>query len=426
MASGLSPNFRFRPSGRSPTALTLDQSLDILGDSPEGMLVDGFTSANRRQCSLLLDPVDRIHTSVPDQVPEALCEMEQQRRSAWVAGWLGYEAGYVLEPALRPLAESGHCLLDFGIYPSAIPVDTQNAVPAARTSDYRIWDVRLSEDQAVYRRRVETILEDIRQGNVYQVNYTLRLRFRFQGDPRHLYLQLRKTQGVTGALIKKGQSWVLSLSPERFFHWHDGKIQVQPMKGTRQRSVDCCDQQESRRLAQDPKNRAENLMIVDLLRNDLGRIARTGTVQVTSLFDVIVLPTVFQMTSTIEAWLPRDTTILQLLRALFPSASVTGAPKIAAMQKIQRLETDRRGVYCGTVGGFGRDESLFNVAIRTITLQPLGVGRRNNPYREYSGEIGIGSGIVADSKWREEWEEIGWKSAFFQAGLNGNGSSGGI
>ena len=420
MAPGVSSFRKHAPSDRS-LSLTPDQALNLLGAARQGMLVDLSTHAHQSRCALLLDPTHRIHTSDPERVAEAMQEMERRRDASWVAGWLGYEAGYALEPALRSLARKGHALLDFGVYPSAIPVKNRNSTRPGKIPSFRIWDVHLNEDRATYGQRVESILEEIRRGNVYQVNYALRLRFRFHGDPRHLYLRLRETQGVTGSLIRTDRNWILSLSPELFFHWSKDKILVQPMKGTRQRNSRPGRQVQSRQLARDPKNRAENLMIVDLLRNDLGRVARTGSVQVTSLFDVMALPTVFQMTSTIEASLPSSTTVPRLLGALFPSASITGAPKIAAMRRIHKLETDRRGVYCGAVGFFGKDESLHKVAIRTITLQAVGPEQRDHPRGEYRGEIGIGSGIVADSNWREEWDEIGWKAAFFNSALEAKG-----
>jgi para-aminobenzoate synthetase/4-amino-4-deoxychorismate lyase len=190
-------------------------------------------------------------------------------------------------------------------------------------------------------------------------------------------------------------------------------IEVRPMKGTLGRGRTTIeDEIQRRKLVSSPKDRAENLMIVDLMRNDLGRISRIGSVGVSRLFEVHKLPTLFQMTSTVKGYLRRSLSVKELLEAVFPSGSVTGTPKLAAMGYINDLETSPRGVYCGAVGRFSPKETTFNVPIRTLNLKRRDGGCHSDPRGIYDGELGIGSGIVADSNPLHEWEESQLKSSF--------------
>ncbi|HRP67854.1 MAG TPA: bifunctional anthranilate synthase component I family protein/class IV aminotransferase, partial [Thauera sp.] len=261
----------------------------------------------------------------------------------------------------------------------------------------------------------------IGEGETYQVNYTYRLDFRTFGSPLSLYRRLRARQPVAfGALIAPppgttGPDWVLSCSPELFLRNSGGRLMAKPMKGTAPRAREAeGDSEIARLLAGDTKNRAENLMIVDLLRNDLGRIARTGSVRVPALFSVEAYPTVFQMTSTIEADLPDETGFADLLRALFPCGSITGAPKHRTMQLIAELENTPRGLYTGSIGWIAppaRPEQAcgdfcLSVTIRTLTLQQRADGAGCD------GRMGVGAGIVIDSRAEEEFEECALKARF--------------
>ena len=222
------------------------------------------------------------------------------------------------------------------------------------------------------------------------------------GSPLALYAGLRaRARAGHGALIFTGAHWILSLSPELFFTLDEGRVTTRPMKGTAMPGTDPA------RLRDDPKQRAENLMIVDLLRNDLSRVARPGTVRVPELFAVETYPTVLQMTSTVTAELEGDAGPVELIEAIFPCGSITGAPKIRAMEIIHALEPEPRGVYCGAIGGLAPDgQAAFNVAIRTLTLKAGATVAR----------LGLGSGIVADSKAGDEWRECLAKGAFVESG----------
>ncbi len=278
---------------------------------------------------------------------------------------------------------------------------------------------------------IDAVQDAIRQGRTYQVNFTYPWNGTLVGTPVALYRRLRATQPVAfGALMALpdndgtgNQRWVLSCSPELFVRVQAGRIEAQPMKGTAPRLPDPQqDATQAQTLARDPKNRAENLMIVDLLRNDLGRIAQTGSVRVPALFEVQTLPTVFQMTSTITAQPLPAVDVPALLRATFPCGSITGAPKRETMRLIQQLETEPRGLYCGAIGwvdtppeapAAGRLPDLcLSVAIRTLTLTepPGGWTRAPSPVR-----WGVGGGIVLDSVSATEWEETHWKTRFVRA-----------
>jgi para-aminobenzoate synthetase/4-amino-4-deoxychorismate lyase len=339
-------------------------------------------------------PLWVIRARRPDEVPEALAAMEAARRDGrWLAGWLGYELGYALESRLSPLTPGGGDLLAMGVYagPGAEP-------PPARGRAYA-GPLRPEWDRSRYGRAFAQVKDYIAAGDIYQANLSFRARFAFAGDPYALYVQLREQSGAPHcAYVEDGERHILSLSPELFFALGaDGALTAKPMKGTMARGKDAM-------LAASAKDRAENLMIVDLIRNYLGRIAETGSVQVRDLFAVETYPTLHAMVSTVTALLRQGVSIAELLRALFPCGSVTGAPKIRAMEILRALEMSRRGAYCGAVGYFAPDGSArFNVAIRTLTI----CGGE--------GELGIGGGVVQDSREDSEYEECLIKARFFEA-----------
>lgn len=284
-----------------------------------------------------------------------------------------------------------------------------------------VLDIRPSVDHDAFCDAIGRIHAAIGEGETYQVNYTYRLDFRSFGAPVSLYRRLRARQAVAfGAFIALppgtiGPDFVLSCSPELFLRNDGGRLSARPMKGTAPRAREAeGDSEIARMLAGDTKNRAENLMIVDLLRNDLGRIARTGSVRVPALFSVEAYPTVFQMTSSIEAELPDDTGVPALLRALFPCGSITGAPKHRTMQIIAELETTPRGLYTGSIGWIDAPrhpdqacgDFCLSVTIRTLTLQRRADGAGCD------GRMGVGAGIVIDSRAEEEFEECALKARF--------------
>jgi para-aminobenzoate synthetase/4-amino-4-deoxychorismate lyase len=243
----------------------------------------------------------------------------------------------------------------------------------------------------------------IAAGDVYQINLTQKFFFDFEGDPAALYAALRRKQRVAyGGLIGAPELSVLSLSPELFLRREGQHMSTRPMKGTAPRGrTPREDARLKTWLAMDEKQRAENLMIVDLLRNDLGRVSRIGSVEVTDLFTVETYRSVHQMTSGISSELRSDMGLTDMLRALFPCGSVTGAPKVRAMEIIRELEGGPRGVYCGAIGHIAPSgDCQFNVAIRTVVLDGA------------NGEMGIGGGIVADSKEESEYEECLLKAHF--------------
>ena len=342
-----------------------------------------------------------------------------QERGYFLAGWIGYEFGYLLEPALGQLAAKlppGEVVAELGVFgepriydhrTSSWSSDPDVTAVAAGERPCRVSGVRPAISREEYLRAIDAIKRYIRAGDTYQVNYTLKLNFSFQGSVAALYRTLRRNQSVGfGAWLRRGGRDILSFSPELFFRTRGERITVRPMKGTLGRGRTTGEDAGAvLALSTDVKNRSENVMIVDLLRNDLARLlhdAGGGRVQVRSLFDVETYETLHQMTSTIEgtAAVGHLPGLTRLLRALFPCGSVTGAPKIRTMEIIHELEKQRRGVYCGAIGWAGEDQAVFNVPIRTLVLE----GGR--------GEMGIGSGIVHDSDPGSEWEESLLKSRF--------------
>lgn len=353
--------------------------------------------------ALLFDePEEIIIAREPHEVPAAFARMEAcARRGLYLAGYAGYELGYALEPkfSTQKTPNARTPLLLFGAFRAPRPFSPpRSESPAPFIALTPAWT------QAEYTERFNKCRDYIFAGDVYQINLTFPLYGRYEGDALALYRGLRRRQPVAyGGVVALGEETIVSLSPEVFFEAQGRAIRARPMKGTAQRgAMPTEDMARAQYLVEDEKSRAENLMIVDLLRNDLSRLAEVGTVKVTDLFTVETYPTLHQMTSGIEARLREDVTLKDLFAGLFPCGSVTGAPKIRAMEIIRDLECAPRGVYCGSLGLIAPDGDIrFNVAIRTLSLFP-------------EGELicNVGSAIVADSRAREEYEECLIKARF--------------
>ena len=371
-------------------------SLPIL--RPPFVLLDFARSGSHARGLLFHDPVAVLVADRLDEVRPLLDAAETATREGnHAVGFVSYDAAPAFDPAFVVNGRTSLPLAWFGIF--AAPVTHTPALPNVAASQW-IPDTGVAAHAAA----VEDIRAAIGRGEVYQVNHTIRLRSLESVDPLALYDRMREAQpdGYC-AFIGTGRHCIASASPELFFHRRGDTITTQPMKGTARRGrwVEE-DDAAARALAESEKERAENVMIVDLLRNDLGRIARPGTVRVPRLFDVERHPTVLQMTSTIEAELEPGTTLGQIFGALFPCGSVTGAPKIAAMKKIAALERSPRGAYCGTLGWLAPSgESTFSVAIRTASVD------REDGIATY----GVGGGITWDSEASAEFEEVRAKCA---------------
>jgi aminodeoxychorismate synthase component I len=319
----------------------------------------------------------------------------------FVAGSVAYECGYALEPRLAPLLRpcAKKPLLLFGVFDAPRPAPSLAPAGAAA-----IEALAPGWTFAEYEKRFAACRDYIVAGDVYQINLTFPLTGQWRGAPLDLYRQLRARQPVElGGIIALGPETILSVSPEIFFSTRGENISARPMKGTARRGATPeADRALAEALARDDKNRAENLMIVDLLRNDISRLSEIGSVHVTDLFSVATFPTLHQMTSGVEARLRPGLSFAEIFAGLFPCGSVTGAPKIRAMEIIAELEMAPRENYCGAIGYIAPGGDMrFNVAIRTLTLAPDG-----------SLTCPVGSAVVADSRAREEYDECLLKARF--------------
>ena len=366
--------------------------------------------AKAQRLRIFDEPRAVVQAMTPAELMPAFADMQFALDAGHhLAGYFSYELGYLLENRLAPLLPAVRPvpLLWFGVF-ARPPRVLEGAETAAFWAGGRAWAGTLTPewDEQAYGERFARIVEWIASGDIFQVNLSLRARFPVIGSARALHRELRAHAGAEhGAFIHDGERQILSFSPELFFKVsRDGVILTRPMKGTAPRAQDpAADAALRAALAASPKDRAENLMIVDLLRNDLGRIAEIGSVAVPSLFDVETYPTVYQMVSSVSARLQPGTGIERIVRTLFPCGSVTGAPKIRAMEIVHALEASPRGVYCGAIGHFAPDGSAaFNVAIRTLTIAGG------------CGELGIGGAIVADSSLASEYAECRLKAGYFE------------
>ena len=365
-------------------------------------------------CRLYAAPVGEVVAHDHDEVRPALARLRAAVASGkHVAGWTSYDAGYALEDKLRPLARKrgDTPLLWFGLFDSYRLLD-----PAERTGllgdPAAAWlgQPRPRIDRDAYFADAARVREHLFAGDFYQANLTFGCDVALTGPPLAAYAQMRaRSNAGWGGVVRHPGGWLLSLSPEQFFTLQGGILEAKPMKGTAPRRADAhADLAEAEALASDPKQRAENLMIVDLLRNDLARVAQAGSVAVPELFAIESFPTVHQMVSRLTARLAPGIDAVGVLETLFPCGSITGAPKIAAMAALRQLEPEARGAYTGSMGWIepatssGHGNAAFNVLIRTVEIS-------ENPGL---ARLGLGSGLVVDSVVEDEWAECLLKGKF--------------
>jgi para-aminobenzoate synthetase/4-amino-4-deoxychorismate lyase len=393
----------------------------VVADSPDSVLLETSRfDATNNQSLLFVHPVQVLAASKLDEIPRLFSQLEEALANGfYVAGFIGYECGYHFQPLNAvTLDPSDLPLAWFGVYRSPLIYDHQrncvlgdSSLPLAHELRDEMRDIpdrvvnqvtlTLSEEQ--YCAKVDRIKDYIRAGDTYQVNLTDRVDVPMTASPVEAFAVLSHRQSVSyGAFLHVGDRHILSLSPELFFKIDGDKIVTRPMKGTMPRGLDAIEDIEvALRLQNDEKNRAEHVMIVDLLRSDLGRICSMGSVKVEDIFSVEKYETLFQMTSTISGVLRPGLEYYEIFKSLFPSGSITGAPKIRTMQIIHELEQRRRGVYTGAIGFISPNRSSsFNVAIRTLVLE----GGR--------ARMGVGGGIVADSQPADEYRECLLKASF--------------
>ena len=366
---------------------------------------------------LFLDPIQILSTSQLEEIPAIFHQIEQALDAGLhVAGFVGYECGYHFQPAAGPPPSPTHLpLLWFGVYRAPLihdhrlPSSSDNVGPITSLEelsdefDALPSSASLTISEAEYCSRIEEIKDYIRAGDTYQVNFTDSIDMQIDTAPAQLFAALSHRQPVSySAFLKVAEHRILSFSPELFFRIDDGHIVTRPMKGTMPRGRDSIEDIEAAvRLRNDEKNRAEHVMIVDLLRNDLGRICTMGSVTVDDLFSVERYSTLLQMTSTISGTLRSDLGYYDIFKSMFPCGSITGAPKIRTMQLIRELEQRPRELYTGAIGFISPNRSsVFNVAIRTLSLNQ---GR---------ARMGVGGGIVADSIASDEYQECLLKASF--------------
>jgi para-aminobenzoate synthetase/4-amino-4-deoxychorismate lyase len=360
------------------------------------------------------EPVEVLTARTPDEVFQCLEKIEKS--GLWTAGFISYEAAGAFDEALTVFGGSRSTatadgveavppvpLLCFGLFQAV-----EKVRPPESRGFYRLGEWTPSVTRGEYAAAISAIKERIAAGDTYQVNYTFRLNAEFSGSPFDFFCDLATAQqGRYAAFVETDEFAICSASPELFFELKDGVITSRPMKGTMPRALTAeADRAVAKALKNSVKDRAENIMIVDMIRNDIGRVAEAGTVETLSRFDVEKYPTVWQMTSTVQGILkPRMDTngrekLAEIMKALFPCASITGAPKAKTMEIIQGLETSPRGVYTGAIGFIAPDGAAqFNVAIRTAVIQSGQV------------EYGIGGGIVWDSNPEQEYQEAMSKAA---------------
>jgi para-aminobenzoate synthetase/4-amino-4-deoxychorismate lyase len=386
------------------------------------LLWNGRTDKDNYKSYVFTSPVKSLFCYEKDELINTLASIEQfQRQGYYIAGFISYEAGLYLDDAMsdiHPQEPMKFPLLWFGIYKDPIIYnhnsksfnnsDIEKLFAQYEPPNYQncqIDNITSNVEKDDYISKIASIISAIERGETYQVNYTFKHKFKLNDYTKKLFFSLCMKQSASYSAFIRCDYWdILSLSPELLFIRNDNHITVKPMKGTIRRGVSNSeDTIRSNELYNSFKDRAENVMIVDLLRNDIGKMSKIGSVNVSKLYEIEKYETLFQMTSTVESELKDGVNWLDFFKNIFPSGSVTGAPKIKTMHIINNLEKEPRGVYTGSIGFIAPDNaSVFNVAIRTVVLD-----RNSN-----NGEMGIGSGIVYDSGAESEFHECLLKSNF--------------
>lgn len=366
---------------------------------------------------LFLDPVKIIEAPDIDRVGPAFDEIDELVKNGYyAAGYVAYEAGFAF---IKNILKSGdlssfpYPLVWFGIYKDPVVLDhrkdsadmpwIENWNPLSGEQPCELKNMQACISEADYYKKIERIKNYLECGETYEINFTWNTSFSFSGSPFALYNDLKKKQSVSyAAFLKNDDLRILSFSPELFFRRTGDKIAARPMKGTIKRGRNLIEDEENiRRLRESKKDMAENIMIVDLVRNDLGKMCEPGSIKVNKLFDIEKYETVFQMTSTVEGRLRPGISYHEIFKNLFPCGSITGAPKCRSMEIIREVENDYRGIYTGAIGFIAPgDKAVFNIAIRTPVIQGN------------SGTMGIGGGIVWDSTPGDEYRESILKKEF--------------
>ncbi len=369
------------------------------------VLLDDARVSGASPARLYANPVECLTAKTAEDVAPLFTALRTaQARGLHTAGFLGYDAGASLLPHLSEPRDG--ILAWFGLFEQYQEV-LADAMQSFLPDPAGAWlsSLRPEISRVDYAKSFNSVQDYIRAGDIYQANLTFPLTADYVGDPLALYAALRpRAAAGYGGVIWTGEQHYLSFSPELFFALKGTRVTTKPMKGTAQRHPDrVADDAEAQALRTDPKQRAENLMIVDLLRNDLSRVCEPGSVTVPELFNVESYPTVHQMTSTVTGLLAAGNDVIDVIKALFPCGSITGAPKIRSMQIVAEVEKKPRGIYCGSIGRIdATGDAAFNVAIRTFTLCET--------TKQVS--LGLGSGVIADSDETDEWAECLAKGDF--------------
>lgn len=375
---------------------------DFFSRDKEGIFFHtGLKDKDNKKSYLFIDPIKKIICKNHKSIEKSFIEIEKYlKKGFYAAGFISYEAGYLFEKKLKKFAQ--HTVFPFFyfmIFKDSFSFKNINLNNFKNVfSEYVIYDMKPDINFDKYKQNFLKIKNLIKNGETYQINYCFKLKFKFAGNPFPFFKALDNNQKVSyAAFFKTKEFKILSFSPELFFRIKGNEIFLKPMKGTLLKNKKILNYIKK---LQNEKNKAENVMIVDLIRNDLGKICKINSIKVPSLFKIEEYKTLYQMTSEIKGKLETKN-LFEIFNALFPSGSVTGAPKIRAMQIIKEIEKEQRKIYTGAIGFIThKKNAVFNIPIRTILLN-------NN-----KGEIGIGSGIVNDSKVNSEFKECLGKAKF--------------
>lgn len=396
---------------RERIKLDLEKILSLVLQKPHSAFFYTPPYYEKSRSYLLTDPKKLIKISYGDDLEEHFSLVEEYLAQGYPGyALINYEAAYLLEEKLKNyLSGEKKTLLTFIFFDDENFFEYKSSILKQKEfslDKFQISNFQLNTSKKNYSSAVKKIKKHIEEGNTYQINYTLKGKFNFDGDIEEFFKCLSFNQSAKySAFINNGEEIIISISPELFFKIRKDKLQSMPMKGTAKRGIEpSSDSLIKYSLQNDDKNRAENLMIVDLLRNDLGRVCKYGTVKTDKMFEVEKYESLYQMVSTVNGKLNKPG-LIRIIKNLFPCGSITGAPKISSMRIIKEIESEERGIYTGAIGLLKKDESIFNVPIRTLVINK----------KSSAGEVGLGSGVVWDSNPDEEYEEILLKGNFIKS-----------